>query len=110
MTAGRTGWTMAQLRQARLREAGALAVTERIAAAHGITLGVLLDGSRTAPVVRCRDHALHVLRWSTLWSYPHLGHLFGMDHTSVMVAVQRHEALLNPPNPDHFVRPPGAPS
>lgn len=44
---------------------------------------------------RARDHVLHVVKWSTGWSYPEIGAFFGLDHTSVILACKRHEQILN---------------
>lgn len=99
MSVTKQSWTMVDLRRDNLRVAGALGVVQRIAADHGVDLAHLLGGDRHEPVVRARDHAVAVLRWSTGWSLPHLGRLFGMDHTSIMLAVRRHDAVLNPAAP-----------
>lgn len=91
----RRNWTLGDLRTSLLEEAGALGVVKRIAKGHGVSMRDLLAGVRTAPVVRARDQAVAVVRWSTGWSSPHVGRLFGLDHSSVLAAVARHEARLN---------------
>lgn len=71
-------------------------VCEDIAAAHGLTADVLLSRVRYEHVVRARDHAFAVIRWSTGLSLPEMGRIFYKDHTSILEAVRRHERLLNP--------------
>jgi len=71
-------------------------VCAEIAEAHGITVTSLLSPLRYAHIVRARDHALAVIRWSSGLSYPELGRIFGCrDHTTVHAAVRRHEHVLN---------------
>ncbi len=55
----------------------------------------LLDKNRNPRVVRARDHFLALIRWSTSLSFPEMGSIFKMDHTSIMSAVTRHENVLN---------------
>lgn len=79
-----------------LKRIGAEKVLEGIATEHN-----LLDGksvfhkTRNPRVVEARDHFLAVLRWSTSLSLPELGFIFHLDHTSVLMAIRRHENVLN---------------
>ena len=67
-----------------------------IATEHQIMRVDCLFSQRRHPgVVRARDHLLAVIRWSSGLSYPEIGAIFGMDHTSVMAAVSRHDRRLN---------------
>lgn len=68
----------------------------RIAAEHGLTRPeVLLSQNRQPAVVRARDHFLAVVKWSTGLSLKEMRDVFGMDHTSILTAIRRHEARLN---------------
>jgi chromosomal replication initiation ATPase DnaA len=78
----------------RLQHAGAFSVVQAIAAEHGMTTLKLVSRLRYRSIFRARAHALCVLRHTTLWSYPELGRLFSLDHTSIMHAVGQHEAEL----------------
>jgi chromosomal replication initiation ATPase DnaA len=72
-----------------------LRTSKRIATEHLLTMDGIVSKSRHPRVTRARDHLLAILRWSTFYSYPELGFLLAMDHTSVIAAVRRHEARLN---------------
>lgn len=80
----------------RLRLLGVWPVVERTAALYGVHPHAVVGARRHREVVDARQHVLAVVRWSTGWSYPRLGRLFDLDHTSVMDAVRRHEEKLNP--------------
>jgi chromosomal replication initiator protein len=70
-------------------------VTEEIAESHGVTLDMVLGPERSDHIVRAREHALAVVRWSTGLSFPAIGNIFDRDHSTVMSAVRRYEAMLN---------------
>lgn len=73
-----------------------LKLARAIATEHGIVKAECIFSERRHPsIVRARDHLLAVVRWSSGLSYPEIGAIFRMDHTSVMSAIARHEARLN---------------
>ena len=71
-----------------------------VAAEHGVALDELVGHRRHASLVRARDHAAALLRWSTSLSYPELGRVLGgRDHTTVIESVKRHERAINGEKP-----------
>lgn len=74
----------------------ALPTLKRIATEHHISVDAMMSRSRQPDLVRARVRAMAVLRWSTGWSLPDLGRLFGRDHTTILAAVRSYEAELNP--------------
>src|SRR5580700_3098671 len=66
-------------------------VVVSVANEHGVTFGQIMGKIRDAHIVRARERAMALCRWSTGMSYPSLGALFGSDHTSIMAAVRRYE-------------------
>lgn len=78
------------------RKAQAESVLKNIASEYGISVGEMLSRCREPDVDRARRHAMAVLRWSTNWSFPVIGKIFGRDHTTVMHAIRKYEAELNP--------------
>jgi hypothetical protein len=67
------------------------AVGERIANEHGITFAAMAGRSRYPRCVRARHRWWTVVKWSLALSYPETGALFGVDHTTVMNAVDHVE-------------------
>lgn len=78
------------------RKNQAASVMQSIALSYGISVGEMLSRCREPEVDRARRHAMAVIRWSTNWSFPAIGKIFERDHTTVMIAVRRYEAELNP--------------
>jgi chromosomal replication initiation ATPase DnaA len=71
-------------------------LAEKIAQEHGLRQSSDLFAPKRHPtVVRARDHLFAVVKWSTGFSWPEMAEIFGMDHTSILVAVRRHEMRLN---------------
>lgn len=66
-----------------------------VASEHEVDPDAILKLVRHPIVVRARDHALALVKWSTGLGWSEIARQFGMDHTSVIAAVERHEALLN---------------
>ena len=74
----------------------AMPILVKIAQEHGgLSAGSLIGPSRYSEVVRARHHAMAVLRWSAGWSFPLIGKIFCRDHTTVMAAVKKWEAIVN---------------
>jgi hypothetical protein len=72
-----------------------LTLIARTATLHQVAIHGVLSPSRSPSLVRARDHAMALIRWSTGLSFPEIGRLFDRDHTSVIAAVDRYEVLLN---------------
>lgn len=70
----------------------AKAQCEEIAAKFGVTLDEVMDKTREKPVVQAR-HAI----WAQLrhrgYSYPRIGSIFGVDHSTVISAVRKQMGL-----------------
>jgi chromosomal replication initiation ATPase DnaA len=69
----------------RLAQRGLLGEVERIAKRHHVTTSEMLGRRRLAHVVRARHAAWRELRARGL-SYPAIGELWGVDHTTVLAA------------------------
>ena len=79
-----------------LHRIGALGLAARICNEHGTDLeAVIIEKRRHPRVTRARDQILAILRWSTSMSLTELGEMFEMDHSSVLVAIERHERFIN---------------
>ena len=66
-------------------------------AAHatwGVRPNIIQWGGRQHSVLRPRWAVMYALRQLD-WSYPRIGHLFEMDHTTVMNAVAKCQALMD---------------
>lgn len=62
---------------------------------HGVTRGELLGGQRQRRIVHARDEAAYRLKRETTLSLPLIGRkLGGKDHSTVILAIRRHEARL----------------
>jgi len=86
-----TNHTLSQLHRIR-----AYGMAARICVDYGTTLeAVLVDKRRRQRATRARDHIIAILRWSTTLSLTELGDIFNMDHSSVQLAITRHERVLN---------------
>lgn len=59
-----------------------------LAREYGVTTGDVLSRARTRTVVKCRHHMWRLLRDTLDLSYPEIGRIWGVDHTSVMTAVR----------------------
>ena len=73
-------------------------LTERaleICAQYRVTLDELAGSRRTFPIPRARAALWSSLRDEGL-SYPRISEIFGVHHTTVLVAIRRHVARLVP--------------
>jgi chromosomal replication initiation ATPase DnaA len=75
--------------------ARAMPVIRRIAREEGFDVEDVMNRSRFPDVVRARHRMLAVLRWSTGWSYPDIGRVFKLEHTTVWMAIHKYEASIN---------------
>ena len=67
-----------------------MALIREVCAEHGVKLAEILSPDRPANIVRAREAAIrrvHAERPNL--SYPQLGELFGRDHSSIAVALDR---------------------
>ena len=70
-------------------------IISMVAERHGFTVIDLKSERRAAPLVLARFEAMYFIKRHTTWSYPRIGNFFGgREHTSVMNAIRRYEALL----------------
>jgi len=51
--------------------------------------------SNRPSAVFARQHAWAVIRWSTGYSYPEIAGVFGVNHTTIGLAVHRYDEYLN---------------
>lgn len=74
----------------RLKEEGLYDLVVEIARQHRVAVGRVLGKERTARVVAARHAVWYTLRQhgDVYYSYPELGRIFGVDHTSIMHAVR----------------------
>jgi chromosomal replication initiation ATPase DnaA len=71
-----------------------LAAARIAAAVYDIDPEEVLSRARFQSVVFARDLALWLIKRSTQWSAVEIGRAFGMDHTSVLVALRRASARI----------------
>lgn len=76
-------------------------IIAEVAERHGFTPEALTGQSRSARIVRARQEAMWLAyqeRWPDgrrVYSLPQIGAFFGgRDHTTVIHAIRRHEALM----------------
>ena len=75
-------------------------IVRDVAARHGVFVGEILGRTRTAQICRARFEAMWLAYQerradgSRLYTLPFIGRCFGRDHTSVLHAIRRHEAIL----------------
>lgn len=74
-------------------------IQDAVCEAYGVSRHDLLSQRRQAALVTARHVAMWLSRWHTRLSYPRIGMQFGregvgMDHTSVMHAVNRIEERM----------------
>lgn len=63
-----------------------------VAAAHRMSSDEMLSPDRRRPYVRARWHLMAILH-DRGWSYPKIGALLGMDHSSCIYGVRQHRKL-----------------
>jgi hypothetical protein len=73
-----------------------LHVVETIADAYGLQVEHLTSRSRKAIIAQARAHVWWWLRQRAgrIYSFPHIGAVWGYDHTTVMYGVQAHAARI----------------
>lgn len=80
--------------EARLARLGLLEWARRYVAPYNVTLADVLGRRRTATVSKARQRLLAVIRWTLGLSYPEIGILFDLDHSTVIAAVRNVERDL----------------
>jgi chromosomal replication initiation ATPase DnaA len=67
-----------------------LAIVESVAHRHGVPVKAIMSRDRHAHIIAARHEAIaEVVEARPYWSYPTVGKLFGLDHTSVIHALQK---------------------
>ena len=74
-----------------IRAKWVLPIIQEAADLFMVTPEEVLGSGRTPSVVRARHFSLALSRHRFRWSYPELGIVFGMEHTSVMHGCKRAE-------------------
>ena len=80
--------------RANLDELGLLDCAKAVAAQHGVSLDLVLGGSRIASAAAARHRLWIDMRHSLAMSFQEIAMVFGVDHTTVMNAVHEREAEL----------------
>jgi len=62
-----------------------------VCARHGVGPRSIHSRCRLAYLVAARHELIWLIRQSTTWSTPEIGRYMGMDHSSIVHAIQRHE-------------------
>lgn len=63
---------------------------------HQVSYADIVGGVRVANVVQARDEAAWRIKYETVTSFPQIGdRLGGMDHSSIIRAIERHEERIN---------------
>jgi chromosomal replication initiator protein len=66
-----------------------------IAKKHGVTVNDIMAPRRAKVIVAARHEAIHYVKAHTTWSTPQIGKFFGgIDHTTVLHAVKKHNQRL----------------
>lgn len=79
----------------RLERKGLLQLAVRMAFLYRITSEALVGRAKSRTTVAARQHLCALIRWSTALSFPEIGALLDLDHTTVIHAVRVHEARIN---------------
>lgn len=74
-----------------LEARGLLDLVDDIARSHHVETFDILGRGRSKQIAFARRHAWAVVRWTFDFSYPEIGRLFGVDHTSVLAGVRKYE-------------------
>lgn len=66
---------------------------------YRITMEQLRSASRRRDIIRARHECFHVMRNEVPWlgrrmSLPEIGHLFGMDHSTILHGIRQHTRRL----------------
>lgn len=94
---GEIGLLRAQLEAAKNANPGfnGRKIVTAVAKCYGLTFFDLLKKRRTPHLVRARHHAMWELKRSTFMSFPEIAKLLGgMDHTTVMHGVRKHQERI----------------
>lgn len=78
----------------RLADIGVLYTALGICRAHHADPNAVFGRDRHKSAAAARRHIWMVLRHTLLMSYPEIGRVFGVDHTSVLYGVRRAEGEL----------------
>lgn len=71
---------------------------------YGTTVEEAFGPSREKHIAQARQEALYMVRMRFKWSYPTIGRMFDMHHTSVMAAVKKVEKTLNKEEKSMLIR------
>lgn len=66
------------------------AITERVAARHGLTVEELKAPTSCTRIAHPRQEAMMEMRAQDRWSLPQIGRFFGLDHTTILHGVRAH--------------------
>ncbi len=72
----------------------ARAIIVETAKSHGFTVGDILARCRNAEIIQARHHAMWLCARDTYLPYTMIGRAFGRDHTSILHAVRRVNAIM----------------
>jgi chromosomal replication initiation ATPase DnaA len=75
--------------------AAARLLVQLIARDHDVAVDAIVSRSRLPHIVLARHHFIAVLRWSTWLSFPVIGAMLGLDHTTCIAAERRWLRILN---------------
>ena len=76
-------------------------IMQEVALEHGLTVLDLVSARRQRGLVRVRHLAMWRIKNETKLSLPQIGRLFERDHTSILHAVRKIDALKNQEGADH---------
>jgi chromosomal replication initiation ATPase DnaA len=81
----------------RLRRRMLVPIVEEVCETHAVTIGEVLGGSKPMRIARARQAVCWRLRHhpTVKMSYPDIGTLLGLDHTTVMRNVRAHQSRLD---------------
>ena len=65
-----------------------------VARARGVDTASIMDKSRKNVIARARHEIFYRLRTELGWSYPRIGRVFGLDHTTVLWGASSHAIRL----------------
>jgi len=72
-----------------------LKVIEAVATKYGFTVRDIMGRKRTAELSTARFEAYHRVKQSTGYSLPHIGRIFGRDHTTILSGLRKYEERKN---------------
>ena len=80
---------------ARLRERDMLETVREACASQYVTIGQVCGRARHASIASARHVVWSIMRARFKLSYPELGELFGVDHTTVMMGIRKARPRLD---------------